>query len=103
VHFLIRIRLDPRVAYSDPDQSNICELLDKHFYTYYEGTNQYYLHPKLEVQRLTYPGQRPTAGNRTRAPVVGGEHSRKEPYEQLRLLLFGTSTVSFLKCEQNQY
>jgi hypothetical protein len=34
-----------------------------------------HLHPKLEVPGLT--------GNRTRASTVGGEHSRKEPSEQL--------------------
>jgi hypothetical protein len=41
-----------------------------------------HLHPKLEVLRLTVP-----AGNQTRASAVGGE-----PFEQLMLLLFGTST-----------
>jgi hypothetical protein len=40
-------------------------------------------HPKLEV----------LAGIQTRAPAVGGEHSRKEPFEKLMLLLFGTSQI----------
>jgi hypothetical protein len=36
--------------------------------------DQGHLHPKLEVLGLTCPG---------RASPVGGEHSRKEPFEQL--------------------
>jgi hypothetical protein len=40
--------------------------------------NQGHLHPKLEIPVLTCPG-----GNRTQASKVGGEHSRKEPFEQL--------------------
>jgi hypothetical protein len=43
------------------------------YWSYYEG----HLHPKLEVPGLTYPW------NRTWASRVGGEHSRKEPVEQL--------------------
>ncbi len=45
-------------------------------------------HPKLEVPRtdmsrsVTEPGHDPD-GNRTRASTVGGEHHRKEPFEQL--------------------
>ncbi len=38
-----------------------------------------YLHPKLEVLRLTCPGREPNP----RASSVGGEYSRKEPFEQL--------------------
>ncbi len=39
--------------------------------------DQGHLNPKLEVPKMTWPG------NRTRASGVGGEHSRKEPFEQL--------------------
>jgi len=41
-----------------------------------ERLYQDHLHPKLEVPELTYPG-------RESNPAVGGEHSRKEPFEQL--------------------
>jgi hypothetical protein len=42
-----------------------------------ERLDQGLLHPKLEVPRLTCPGQD------QRASMVGGEHSRKEPFKQL--------------------
>ncbi len=40
--------------------------------------DQGHLHPKLEVPRLTCPGQEsnPTS-------TVGGEHSRKKPFEHI--------------------
>ncbi len=49
--------------------------------------DQSHPHPKLEVPRLTCLGWVSTW-----ASAVGGEHSRKEPFEQLIMLLFGTPT-----------
>jgi hypothetical protein len=44
-----------------------------------ERLDQGYLHPKREVPGLTCPGGESTPG----PSAVGGEHSRKEPFEQL--------------------
>jgi hypothetical protein len=44
-----------------------------------ERLDQGHLHPMLEVTGLTCV----PAGNRTRASAVGGEHSRKESFDQL--------------------
>ncbi len=40
------------------------------------GLDQGHLHHELEFPRLTF-----SAGNRTRASAVGGEHSKKEAFE----------------------
>jgi hypothetical protein len=61
--------------------------------TYMKRLDQGQLHPKLEVPRLTCP-----CGDRTLSSTFGGEHSRKEPCEQLNLL-FKTSTDSYLFLE----
>jgi hypothetical protein len=55
------------------------------FYVIMRRIDQGHLHPKLEVPGLTCPG-------RESKPAVGGEHSRKEPFEQLVTKLFRTST-----------
>ncbi len=48
-------------------------------YSFMKRLDQGHLHPKLEIIGLTVP-----AGKRTRpAYKVGGEHSRKNPFEQL--------------------
>jgi hypothetical protein len=51
-------------------------LSDAEYKTIMKRLDQEHLHPKLEVLHVS-------AGNRTRASAVGGEHSRKEPFEQL--------------------
>jgi hypothetical protein len=56
-----------------------------------ERLDQGHLHHKLEVPGLTCPGWKSNLGQW--AYVVGGEHSRKEPFEQLIKLIFGTSTI----------
>jgi hypothetical protein len=46
---------------------------------------------ELSPFELEVPGL--TAGIQTQASVVVGKQSRKKPFEQLILLLFGTSTT----------
>ncbi len=51
--------------------------------------------------QLTYRRMYVSAGNRTWAACVTGEHSSKDLFEQLMLLLFGTSTPSYLESFKN--
>jgi hypothetical protein len=58
-----------------------------------ERLDQGHLHPKLEVPELTGPGRELNPGL-----PRGGEHSRKEPFEQLvivrsREYIFAASSV----------
>jgi hypothetical protein len=62
---------------------------------YMKRLGQCHLYPLLEHPETNIIF---SVGNQTRAACVTGEHSSKELFEQLMLLLFGTSTnINFFK------